>query len=123
MRDGFDREVLRLVRRLARSGLLEYSLVRAGRSGESSSSRQVPDYWPRLPELGDDDTLVLSRFAYIRRRASEMVLELPQSGALFRLGDPAAAAMLATLSAHAAGCLAPLPGWIPGYRTPGSSAR
>ncbi|ACL59543.1 SagB/ThcOx family dehydrogenase [Methylobacterium nodulans] len=97
-RDSVDREVLRLVQRLARSGLVEYSLVRADRGGEVVIEPQVPDYWPQLPDLTDGDTLVLSRFAYMRRRASEMVLESPRSGALFRLGDPAAAAMLASLS-------------------------
>ena len=43
--------------------------------------------------------LVLSRFAYLRRRGNDMVLELPRSGALFRICDPKVAAALATLSA------------------------
>jgi len=41
---------------------------------------------------------VLSRFAYLRRRGNEMVLESPRAGALFRIGDPAIAATLTTLS-------------------------
>ena len=93
------REIDALVHRLARQGLLEYRL---------SSSRderdlvviepQVPDYWPRRTQLGSRDTVVLSRFAYLRRRGNEMVLESPRAGALFRIGDPAIAATLAALS-------------------------
>ncbi|MCP3389675.1 SagB family peptide dehydrogenase [Bradyrhizobium sp. CCGB12] len=93
------REINALVHRLARQGLLEYRL---------SSSRderdlvviepQVPDYWPRRAKLGSSDTVVLSRFAYLRRRGNEMVLESPLAGALFRIGDPAIAATLAALS-------------------------
>ena len=45
---------------------------------------QVPDYWPRTPPLGNTDVLVLSRFAYMRRRGNEMVLESPRAGALFQ---------------------------------------
>ena len=60
---------------------------------------QVPDYWPRAPQLGEADILVLSRFAYLRRRGNEMVLESPRAGALFRICDPKIAAALALLSA------------------------
>src|SRR5947209_7217524 len=49
--------------------------------------------------LGDADVLVLSRFAYLRRRGSEMVLESPRAGALFKICDPKSAAFLAMLSA------------------------
>ena len=42
--------------------------------------------------------IVLSRFAYLRRRGNEMVLELPRAGALFRICDPKIAAALAMLS-------------------------
>ncbi len=59
---------------------------------------QVPDYWPQTPKLGDADTIVLSRFAYLRRRGNEMVLESPRAGALFKLCDPEIAAALAMLS-------------------------
>jgi SagB-type dehydrogenase family enzyme len=93
------REIDALVHRLARQGLLEYRL---------SSSRdeqdlviiepQVPEYWPRRAKLGSRDTVVLSRFAYLRRRGNEMVLESPRAGALFRIGHPAIAATLAALS-------------------------
>jgi SagB-type dehydrogenase family enzyme len=92
-----DREIDLLVRRLARSGLLEYRL------GDSKDDKiiiepQLPDYWPQMPKLGAAETVVLSRFAYLRRRGNEMVLESPRSGALFRIGDPRIAAALATLA-------------------------
>ena len=60
---------------------------------------QLADYWPRTPQLGDADILVLSRFAYLRRRGNDMVLESPRAGALFRICDAriaSAVAMLAT---------------------------
>jgi len=59
---------------------------------------QVPEYWPRRAKLGSRDTIVLSRFAFLRRRGNELVLESPRAGALFRIGDPAIAATLAALS-------------------------
>jgi len=92
-----DKEVDLLVRRLARSGLLEYGL---GSSKEDKVviEPQVPDYWPRTPKLGAAETVVLSRFAYLRRRGNEMVLESPRAGALFRIGDPNIAAPLASLA-------------------------
>jgi SagB-type dehydrogenase family enzyme len=94
-----DKEILLLVHRLAGRGLVEYHLGRS-RNGEDPVviEPQVPDYWPRLPPLGNADTLVLSRFAYIRRRANEMVLESPRAGALFRICDPKIAAALALLA-------------------------
>jgi SagB-type dehydrogenase family enzyme len=92
-----DKEILLLVRRLAGRGLVEYHL---GRNGENLVviEPQVPDYWPRAAQLGNADTLVLSRFAYMRRRANEMVLESPRAGALFRICDPRIAAALALLA-------------------------
>jgi len=94
-----QKEVGQLVRRLARRGLLEYRL---GRSRDAEDliviEPQVPAYWPRTPELRDTDTLVLSRFAYLRRRGNEMVLESPRAGALFKICDPKVAATLVTLS-------------------------
>src|SRR6201999_177372 len=59
---------------------------------------QIADYWPRRAKLSSNDTVALSRFAYLRRRGNEMVLESPRAGALFRISDPAIAATLATLS-------------------------
>jgi SagB-type dehydrogenase family enzyme len=52
-----------------------------------------------MPQLGEADVLVLSRFAYLRRRGNEMVLESPRAGALFRICDPNIAAAVALLSA------------------------
>jgi SagB-type dehydrogenase family enzyme len=88
-----------LVRRLARHGLLEYRLGRSRRQDQVVIEPQLADYWPRVPPLGDTDTLVLSRFAYMRRRGNDMVLESPLAGALFKICDPDVAAMLAMLSA------------------------
>jgi SagB-type dehydrogenase family enzyme len=95
-----DKEIDLLVRRLARHGLLEYSL-RDSRNEEDRVviEPQAPDYWPRIPPLGKADVLVLSRFAYMRRRASDMVLESPRAGALFKICDPKIATAIATLSA------------------------
>jgi SagB-type dehydrogenase family enzyme len=94
-----DKEILLLVRRLAGRGLVEYHLGRP-RNGEDLVviEPQVPDYWPRVTQLGNADTLVLSRFAYMRRRANELVLESPRAGALFKIRDPRIAAALALLA-------------------------
>jgi SagB-type dehydrogenase family enzyme len=59
---------------------------------------QLADYWPQAPQLGDDDVIVLSRFAYMRRRGSELVLESPRASALFRICDPTIAAVIAFLA-------------------------
>jgi SagB-type dehydrogenase family enzyme len=93
-----DKETDRLVRRLARHGLLEYPVQRSRNEDEVVIEPQVPDYWPRTPPLGNAEVLVLSRFAYLRRRGNEMVLESPRAGALFRICDPKIAAALAALS-------------------------
>ena len=42
---------------------------------------QVADYQPRMPPLHDADFLVLSRFAYLRRRADQLLLEVSPSPA------------------------------------------
>jgi SagB-type dehydrogenase family enzyme len=98
--DALDKEIDLLVRRLARRGLVEY---RFGRSADDRDQvviePQVPDYWPQTPELGDADIIVLSRFAYLRRRGNEMVLESPRAGALFRICDAKVATAIAMLSA------------------------
>jgi SagB-type dehydrogenase family enzyme len=93
------REVDLLVHRLARNGLLEYRLF-SPRDGQDLVviEPQVAEYWPRRAKLGNGDTVVLSRFAYLRRRGNEMVLESPRAGALFRIGDPTITATLAALS-------------------------
>jgi hypothetical protein len=97
--NSVDKEVDLLVRRLARRGLLEYRLGNA----EDNKDRivvepQISDYWPQTPTIGDTDVIVLSRFAYLRRRGNEMVLESPRAGALFRICDPKIAAALAMLA-------------------------
>jgi SagB-type dehydrogenase family enzyme len=96
---NIDKEIHLLVRRLAGLGLLEYRLGRS-RNGEDEVviEPQMPDYWPRTPQLGDADVLVLSRFAYMRRRGNEMVLESPRAGALVKICHPKMAASIAMLS-------------------------
>jgi SagB-type dehydrogenase family enzyme len=98
-----NEELAALVRRLARLGLLEYRVGGASAGKETGKELiivepQMPDYWPQTPPLRDADVLVLSRFAYMRRRANEMVLESPRAGALFRIPDAKTAAALAALS-------------------------
>jgi SagB-type dehydrogenase family enzyme len=92
-----EKEIDLLVRRLARRGLLEYRLGRDDRN-QVVIEPQVPDYWPQTPKLGDAEMIVLSRFAYLRRRGNEMVLESPCAGALFRICDPDIATAIAVLS-------------------------
>jgi SagB-type dehydrogenase family enzyme len=94
-----DKEINLLVQRLARSGLLEYRLGPA-RGGRDSVviEPQLADYSPQIAKIGNSDTIALSRFAYLRRRGTEMVLESPRAGAVFRITDPKMAAALVTLS-------------------------
>ncbi|THD46270.1 MAG: SagB/ThcOx family dehydrogenase [Bradyrhizobium sp.] len=92
-----DKEIGLLVHRLAQRGLLEFGLGRADRD-QVVIEPQVPDYWPQTPKLGNQDVIALSRFAYLRRRGNEMVLESPRAGALFRICDPKIATALALLS-------------------------
>jgi SagB-type dehydrogenase family enzyme len=95
-----DKDIDLLVRRLARRGLVEYRLGLAGEDTDQVIIEpQVADYWPQTPELADTEVIVLSRFAYLRRRGNEMVLESPRAGALFRICDPNIMTALATLSA------------------------
>ena len=93
-----DKETLVLVRRLAGRGLIEYRLARSRSEDLAVIEPQLPDYWPRVSQIDSADTLVLSRFAYMRRRANEMVLESPRAGALFKICDPKIAAALVALS-------------------------
>jgi hypothetical protein len=94
-----DKELGLLVSRLARHGLLEYGL-RSSRTDEDEIviEPQTADYWPGTPQLGHADVVVLSRFAYIRRRGNEMVLESPRAGALFKICNPQIATTIALLS-------------------------
>ena len=99
-RKAIDREIDLLVRRLAERGLLEYRLGRArGADDLVVIEPQVPDYWPQVPKLADSATIVLSRFAYLRRRGNGMVLESPRASALFKICDAKVAATIAALSA------------------------
>jgi SagB-type dehydrogenase family enzyme len=88
-----------LVRRLSRCGLLEYRLARA-RGGKDLAviEPQLRDYAPRMAELDGDDELALSRFAFMRRRGADFILESPRAGALFRLCDADVAATVASLA-------------------------
>jgi SagB-type dehydrogenase family enzyme len=98
-KSALAREVDVLVHRLARHGLLEYRLFSPRDEQDLVVIEpQGAEYWPQPAKLGDGDTIVLSRFAYLRRRGNEMVLESPRAGALFRICDPAIAATLAALS-------------------------
>ena len=97
-RKTIDKELALLVRRLAARGLVEFRLAQPGRGRGRSDhdlviiEPQAADYWPRLSPLRESDTLALSRFAYLRRRAENVVLESPRARALFRICDPAIAA-------------------------------
>jgi SagB-type dehydrogenase family enzyme len=94
-----DKEVDLLLHRLAGHGLLEYRI--AGQGGEDLIviEPQILGYRPHMPALSDSDALVLSRFAYLRRRGNEFVLESPRAAALFRICDSKLVGLVATLSA------------------------
>jgi SagB-type dehydrogenase family enzyme len=104
-----DQEIDQLVRRLARLGLLEYVLARERGARRKISKLHIgndqviiepqrADYWPQPQTLNDTDFVVLSRFAYLRRRGDHMVLESPRAGALFRVCDSRIAETLAALA-------------------------
>ncbi len=96
---GRNKDIQLLLDRLAKRGLLEYRLARSQADGDAVIIEpQTPDYRPHAAQLRATDVLVLSRFAYLRRRADDMVLESPRAGALFRLCDPAIAGALAALA-------------------------
>jgi SagB-type dehydrogenase family enzyme len=98
-RRPLDKEVEALVRRLARHGLVEYRLSRSREDDDQIVIEpQMADYWPRTPKLDNADVIVLSRFAYMRRRGNDMVLESPRAGALFKICDPKIATAIAMLS-------------------------
>lgn len=92
-----DEEVQSLVARLASHGLLEYCLG-AQTGDDVIVEPQVADYWPQIPLLDNAEFLVLSRFAYLRRRANDLLLKSPLARAAFRIRNPKIAAMLALLS-------------------------
>lgn len=96
---NIDKEINLLVRRLAKHGLLEYRFQRSrNHEDQVVIEPQTADYWPGAPRLDNADVLVLSRFAYMRRRGKEMVLESPRAGALFKICNPSIATAIATLS-------------------------
>jgi SagB-type dehydrogenase family enzyme len=99
-RSAVNKEIALLVRRLAHSGLLEYRVAPL-RSGKDMIviEPQMADYWPEVAKLNASDTVVLSRFAYLRRRGNDMMLESPRSTAVFRICDPKIATTVAMLSA------------------------
>lgn len=92
-----DKEVLLLLRRLAARGLLNYPLG-SPRKELVVIEPQTPDYWPETAPLNDADIIVLSRFALLRRRDHELVLESPRACAVFKICDPQIAVGLALLS-------------------------
>jgi SagB-type dehydrogenase family enzyme len=94
-----DEEIDLLVRRLGRCGLLEYRLGDRGNKDRVVIEPQIADYWPQAPRLLDSETIVLSRFAYLRRRGNDMILESPRAGASFRICDAKLAGAIAALSA------------------------
>jgi SagB-type dehydrogenase family enzyme len=93
-----DKEIELLARRLARCGFLEYQLVPARGGTVAAIEPQIPTYWPEIAKLGNSDTVALSRFAYLRRRGNDLVLESPRAPALFRFTDPKLAAAILALS-------------------------
>ncbi len=97
---SIGKEIDLLVRRLAGQGLLEYRIGHPHNGADDLIviEPQVPGYWPQTPQLDEDGAYVLSRFAYMRRRVNEMVLESPRADALFRIFDPKLVSLLATLS-------------------------
>jgi SagB-type dehydrogenase family enzyme len=95
--DALAREVHQLTRRLAMFGLIEFPF--AHRDAELFVIEpQTADFWPEPAKLNSADNIVLSRFAYLRRRGEDLVLESSRSDALFRVSAPAIAAALAILS-------------------------
>jgi SagB-type dehydrogenase family enzyme len=88
-----------LIRRLALSGLLEYRIgsVRGGQD-QIVIEPQMAEYWPNVSKIVDGDMIALSRFAYMRRRGKDVVLESPRAGALFRICDPRITSEIATLA-------------------------
>jgi SagB-type dehydrogenase family enzyme len=98
-RRQIEKELHLLIRRLAMHGLLEYCLQRSENdSDQLIIEPQFANYWPATPPLDNADVLVLSRFAYIRRRGKDLVLESPRAGALFKICDPKIATIVFALS-------------------------
>jgi SagB-type dehydrogenase family enzyme len=92
-----DHGIDALVRRLARRNLVEYWLRGPDGADLLAVEPQVADYWPQAVRLRTG-ALVLSRFAYLRRRGNDLVLESPRAAVLLRICDPNIAGVLAKLS-------------------------
>lgn len=98
-RSKISKEIDLLIKRLAGLRLLEFRVAHPHKSGDIIVIEpQVRGYWPQFPPLQNPDTLVLSRFAYMHRRGTDIVLESPCAGALFGLCDPHMVSFIATLS-------------------------
>jgi SagB-type dehydrogenase family enzyme len=96
---NIDKEIQLILKRLASHGLLEYRLTNSQSArDELIIEPQTPDYWPHAAQLDNSDILVLSRFAYLRRRGNAMVLESPRAGAAFQICNPTIAAILTGLA-------------------------
>jgi SagB-type dehydrogenase family enzyme len=93
-----DQGIDALIRRLARRNLVEYWLRGVDGADLLAIEPQVADYWPQAARLRTGGALVLSRFAYLRRRGNDLVLESPRAAALLRICDPKIAGVLANLS-------------------------
>ena len=91
-------EIDRLVRQLATMGLVEYPVRGSRNVDDIVIEPQMAGYWPQAAPLRNADVLALSRFAYLRRRGDDMVLESPRAAALFRIADPKIVAAIATLA-------------------------
>lgn len=94
-----EKELRGLVQRLALHGLVEYELSR-GPDGPAivAIEPQMRDYRPSLQKLDGAQSFVLSRFAYLRRRGEDFMLESPLAGASFRLCDASVASAVARLA-------------------------
>lgn len=94
-----NKEVDLLVSRLAALRMLEYRLDHPQHGGASIVIEpQVGDYWPQMPPLKNVDTLLLSRFAYLRRRGNAMVIESPLARAVVTILDPHLVTLIAMLA-------------------------
>ncbi|MEK4035776.1 SagB family peptide dehydrogenase [Methylocystis sp. IM3] len=94
-----EKELRALVERLALHGLVEYRLARAPDGPDLVTIEpQMRDYRPNIEKLHEMRRYILSRFATLRRRGEDMVLESPLSGAAIRLGDGGAIGAVARLS-------------------------
>lgn len=95
-----DASLRELIERLALFGLVDYRLARAADALDIAVIEpQMRDYRPAVPPLDETRPLLLSRFALLRRRGEDFVLESPLSGALVRLCDPGAASTIMDLTA------------------------